>query len=38
MNWTFVFALLWFFYTAFCIGITVGMIGKHLRRQKPPRP
>ena len=38
VNWTWIFAILWLLYTALCIGVTVGMIVKHLRKKKPQQP
>ncbi len=38
VNWTWIFAILWVFYTAFCIGVTVGVIVKHLRKKKAQQP
>ena len=34
VNWTWIFAILWLLYTAFCIGVTVGLIVKHLRGKR----
>ena len=38
VNWTWIFATLWLLYTALCIGVTVGMIVKHLRKKKTQQP
>ena len=37
-NWTWIFAILWLLYTVFCIGVTVGVIVKHLRKKKAAHP
>ena len=34
VNWTWIFAILWLLYTAFCIGETVRVIVKHLRGKR----
>ena len=34
VSWTFLFTVLWVFYTAFCIGATVGLICKHIRARR----
>ena len=34
VNWTWIFAILWLLYTAFCIGVTVRVIVKHLRGKR----
>ena len=38
MNWTSIFAILWLLYTAFCIGVTIRMIVKHIRKKKTEHP
>ena len=34
MSWTYIFTVLWVFYTAFCIGVTVGVICKSVRAKR----
>jgi hypothetical protein len=34
VSWTFLFTVLWVFYTAFCIGMTVGEICKSVRAKR----
>ena len=38
VNWTWIFAILWVIYTALCIGVTICMIVKHLRKRKAEHP
>lgn len=35
LNWASIFLILWVAYTGFCIGVTVGVIRKHIRQNKP---
>ena len=37
VSWTLLFTVLWVFYTAFCIGATVGMICKSVRAKRKKR-
>ncbi len=37
INWAFIFLALWVFYTAFCIGVTVAVICKHIRSKRVKR-
>jgi hypothetical protein len=37
MSWTLLFTVLWVFYTAFCIGMTVGVICKSVRARRAKR-
>ena len=37
VSWTFLFTVLWFFYTAFCVGMTVGVIVRSVRRRRSRR-
>ena len=37
VSWTFLFTVLWVFYTAFCVGVTVGVIVRSVRRGRSRR-